>query len=388
VRRGNGLSWISLNVEVAVVGGGVIGSSIAYHLARRGVTVALIEKDDIASAASGASAGGVRQQGRDLREMPLAIQSIARWSHLSDELDADLEYVRGGHVRLLEDQVNLDTIQPWIDEQVALGLDLRLVTGRDLQELIPGLASHVLAGTYSPDDGHANPTLTTVAFAQAAERLGATIQTGSRVTTVHHEADRITGITTDAGKVACQTLVIAAGAWSTRLMKRLGIDLPVSVMAPQMILTKPMPPLLRQVIGSAERWLSLKQIATGGYLIGGGWPGDADLDASVATPRPSSIEGSYAAASTVFPVLNQVEIERVWVGIEAVTPDEIPILGPVPGFANLTIATGFSGHGFALSPIVGQLIAESIVDGTPSLDLSAFALDRGRSANTPKLDAG
>jgi sarcosine oxidase subunit beta len=163
-------------------------------------------------------------------------------------------------------------------------------------------------------------------------------------------------------------------------------------MAPQMILTKPMPPLLRQVIGSAERWLSLKQIATGAYLIGGGWPGDADLAASVATPRPSSIEGSFAAASAVFPILTETEIDRVWVGLEAETPDEIPILGAVPGFANLTLATGFSGHGFALSPIIGQVISESIVDGRPSLDLNAFALDRfhdgRRSAATSAPNPG
>lgn len=382
---------IQTTVEVAVIGGGVIGSSIAYHLARRGVTVALFEKGEIASGASGASAGGVRQQGRDLREMPLAILSIARWFHLAEELDANLEYVRGGHVRLIEATDNLDTIQPWIDDQVHLGLDLRLVTGRDLQELIPGIAPHVLAGTYSPDDGHANPTLTTRAFAQAAERLGTTMQLGTRVNAIRQDGDRAIGVLTDVGEIACQSLVLATGAWSTDLMRQLGIDLPVSVLAPQMILTKPMPPSLRQVIGSAERRLSLKQVATGGYLIGGGWPGDADLDASTATPRRSSIEGSFADASAVFPILNGTDIDRVWVGIEAQTPDAIPILGPIPGFANLTVATGFSGHGFALSPIIGQLISESIVDGAPSLDISAFALAGfrdGRPDTFPNLDAG
>jgi len=375
-----------------VVGGGVIGCSIAYHLARRGVKVALFEGREIASGASGASAGGVRQQGRDLRELPLAIRSIARWETLAEELDADLEYVRGGHVRLVETADQLETIQPWIDAQVAAGLDLRLVPQSDLPELIPGISPGVLAGTYSPSDGHANPTLTTRAFANAATRLGVAIHTGTRVTGTRRSGQRITGVVTGAGEVACDRLVVAAGAWSTAEMARLGVGLPVEVLALQMILTEPKAPVLRQVLGSAERKLSLKQIRSGQFLIGGGWPGDADLDAGTATPRPSSISGSMADAQAVFAPLSSVAIERVWVGIEAQTPDAIPILGAVPGWDNLDVATGFSGHGFALSPIIGQVISEAIVDGAPSVDLSAFGLDRfsqGADLERPlRIDAG
>ena len=155
---------------------------------------------------------------------------------------------------------------------------------------------------------------------------------------------------TGAGEVACDRLVVAAGAWSTAEMARLGVALPVEVGALQMILTEPMAPVLLPVLGSAERKLSLKQIRTGQFLIGGGWPGDADLDSGTATPRPSSISGSIADAQAVFASLSSVAIERVWVGIEAQTPDAIPILGAVPGWDNLDVATGFSGHGFAPEP--------------------------------------
>ena len=126
--------------EVVVVGGGVMGSSIAYHLARRGVAVTLLERGDIPCAASAASAGGVRQQGRDLREMPLAVASIARWEHLEDELEADLHYRREGHLTVSEDADSLDELEPWMAAQQALGLDIRLVEGDDLRELIPGVA--------------------------------------------------------------------------------------------------------------------------------------------------------------------------------------------------------------------------------------------------------
>src|SRR5919205_520859 len=125
------------------------------------------------SAASAASAGGVRQQGRDLRELPLAIASIARWEHLEDELQADVHYYREGHLRVVEDAQRLTEVQPWLEAQRELGLDIRLVDGDDLAELAPGLSPGVSFGTYTPNDGHANPILTTKAFAAAAARYGA-----------------------------------------------------------------------------------------------------------------------------------------------------------------------------------------------------------------------
>jgi sarcosine oxidase subunit beta len=199
-------------------------------------------------------------------------------------------------------------------------------------------------------------------------------------------------LTTTAGEVACGRLVLTAGAWSAGVMRQLGIELPVGVRPPQMILTKPMPPTLRPVIGSAERKLSLKQLASGSFLIGGGWPGDADLETSTATPRPESIRGSLADATAVYPEIGSAEIDRVWVGIEAQTPDAIPVLGLVPGFDNLSLAAGFSGHGFALSPVIGQVLSELATGETPSIEIGAFSIERfgtpGHADGAPKLDAG
>ncbi|HEV2129133.1 MAG TPA: FAD-binding oxidoreductase [Thermomicrobiales bacterium] len=373
--------------DVVIVGGGVIGCSIAWHLASRGAGVTLLEQNALASAASGASAGGVRQQGRDLRELPLAICAIGRWEHLEAELDADLHYHREGHLTLIEDETDLPAVELSVAQQRAAGLDLHTVVGDDLRDLAPGIADHVTAGTYSEHDGHANPILTTHAFARAAEQAGARIRTGTTVTGIHQQGGRVIGVDTSAGPVSCDHLVLAAGLWIPRLVSGIGINLPIVGFAPQMLATRPMEPRLHQVLGARSRKLSLKQIPTGNYVIGGGWPGDIDLAAGVATPREESIVGSIRDATAVFPELANATLERVWVGVEALTIDEVPILGPLPGVDNLTVAAGFSGHGFALGPIVGQLIAEQILDGTSSLSIDALGLDRfaGAQSGPPKI---
>lgn len=362
--------------RVIVVGGGVVGCSIAWHLARRGADVVLLEERAIAAAASGASAGGVRQQGRDPREMPLAIAAIARWEHLEAELDADLHYYREGHIKLYEREDDLPIARQSVADQRALGLDIALVEGRELNELVLGIAPHIVAGTYTTDDGHANPVLTTRAFAAAAQREGAGIRAGVRVTGFTRTGDRITGVTTTDEGITGDHVVLATGAWTRDALAPLRVDVPIVPAGLQMILTKPMPTLLRQVVGAHGRGLSLKQLRDGKYLIGGGWPGDVDMVAGVGRTREESIAGSMETASAIFPVLRDAGIKRSWVGVEGICADEVPIIGPVPGYEGLTVAAGFSGHGFALSPITGQLVAELVLDGAPSIPLDAFAAER------------
>lgn len=362
--------------EIVVIGGGVMGCSIAYHLARRGANVTLLERSDIPCAASAASAGGVRQQGRDLRELPLAVASIARWESLEDELGADMHYRREGHVTVTEDPDEIDSFGPWMEEQRALGLDIELVEGDDLRELIPGIAPQVVAGAYSPSDGHANPILTTQAFAAGARRFGADVRAHTTVTAIGHDGGSVTGVRTDEGSVACDLIVLAAGAWSMELAEPLGIHLPAVARAPQMIATSPLPSLLRQVVGARGRALSLKQVPSGNYVIGGGWPGTVYLDKGIAVPWYSSVLGSLNDSSSIFPDVLRSYVERVWVGIEAQTVDQVPILGALPGFSNFVVATGFSGHGFALSPIIGQVMSELIVDGKPSIEISQLGFSR------------
>jgi len=364
------------NPSIIVVGGGVVGNSIAWHLARKGADVTLVEERSIAAAASGASAGGVRQQGRDPREMPLAIAAIARWEHLEAELDADIHYYREGHVAVYEREEDVAVARQRVADQRSLGLDISLVTGQALHDLVPGLAPHIAAGTYTANDGHANPTLTTQAFARAARKEGAKNLIGVGVTGFSRQGDRITGVDTADGVLGADHVVLATGAWTRDLVAKLGVDLPIIPHGLQMILSKPMPKLLRQVIGAYSRSLSLKQLREGNYLIGGGWPGDVDMVSGVGRTRQESIEGSRETAAAIFPVLEEMEIERSWVGVEGIAIDEVPVIGSLPGLEGITVAAGFSGHGFALSPITGQLVSELVLDGQPSISLDAFAAGR------------
>jgi sarcosine oxidase subunit beta len=201
-----------------------------------------------------------------------------------------------------------------------------------------------------------------------------------------HTGGRVTGVRTTDGDLAADWVVLAAGAWSSALLADLGVQSPVRPLGLQMILTTPRPAHLAQVVtASAPGSLSFKQLREGNYLIGGGWPGDYDLVQPRGTIRPESVSGSLSTARAIVPDVAETEVTDSWVGIEAFAPDEIPILGLVPGVEHLTVAFGFSGHGFALSPMTGQVIAELILDGRPSIPIDDFALSRfaGQSGDLP-----
>jgi sarcosine oxidase subunit beta len=362
--------------DIVIVGGGVMGTSIAWHLARTGARVTLLERDQLAAQASGATAGGVRQLGRDARELPLAIASIQRWQSLEAELEADVEFRRGGQLLVTEDPALIPELERRVADEQARGLSIRLVQGADFHAITRGFAPSIEAGITTENDGQASGKLTTRAFGAAAERAGATIRTGVTVTGLVRDGDRITGVETSAGPISADLVVLAAGAWSKRLTDAIGLNVPISTMGLQMMATGPAEPMLPQTVGALGRQLSLKQTPDGRFVIGGGWPGDFNLDTATSTTRMSSIRGSIEHASAVYPILATLPLERAWVGIESLSWDGVPIIGPVDGLDGLILATGFSGHGFALSPIIGQLVSELITTGTPSLSLDAFALSR------------
>src|ERR1035437_2879493 len=187
--------------DVVIIGGGVIGGACAYNLARAGLSVTLLEKNEIASAASGGSAGGVRQQNRALPELPLAMAANLIWKTLEQELDADLEYRRHGHINMAEREEQIPILEASVKRQKAMGLDIQLVYGTELRDLVPAAGPQMLAGSYSPGDGFANPILVTRAFAAAARRHGAKIRTRTTVRAIRRENDRIIGVESSGGPI-------------------------------------------------------------------------------------------------------------------------------------------------------------------------------------------
>ncbi|MDI3340053.1 MAG: FAD-binding oxidoreductase [Sphaerobacter sp.] len=363
-------------VEVVVVGGGVIGCAASYELSKAGVSVAIVEAREVASGASGASAGGVRQQGRDPRELAIAMRAIARWPSLEAELGADLGYRQDGHLTLVAREEDLPALEQRVRAERARGLGIEVV-GRDvLDALVPGLAPDIIAGAWCPTDGHAMPILVTRAFCRAAQRHGATLYERTAVIGLRLQGDRVVGVRTTRGEIACRAVLLAAGAWSRELARTVGLELPIAPHALQMMVTDPMPSRLKPVLTCVGRRLSLKQLPSGAYLLGGGWSGTVDWAGRFGRTRIASLAGSAVDASAVYPLLRRTRIVRAWTGLEAIAADEVPILGPAPGVAGLIIACGFSGHGFALAPCIGELMAELIVTGQTSLPLDALRLER------------
>lgn len=361
--------------EIAIIGGGVIGNSIAYHLARQGQHVLVIERSDIASepAASWASAGGVRRQGRHPAEARLASEAIQRWHSLSEELEADLHYRQGGQLWLAESDSEAEEVAAYVQQQQNMGFsDVRLVNRAEALQLVPGLNAQVVAGSYSPSDGQASPPHTTRSFARAAQRLGAIYQTNTAALSLITHAGRVTGVRTAQGDIEAQHIVLAAGAWSDELALTASLRLPIRTVALQMLLSTPgQPGVLQPVIGAVSRELSLKQLDDGSFFIGGGWPGDVSPDRRSYTMRPASIEGNWSTACALLPAVAQQRIARSWCGLEAQSIDDIPFIGFAPGLDGLTLALGFSGHGFALAPAVGRAVA-NLINDQPTIELEGL----------------
>ncbi len=365
--------------EIAIIGAGIIGNSIAYHLARLGQHVLVIERGEVASepAASWASAGGVRRQGRHPAEALLAIEANGRWRTLSEELEADIGYRRGGQLLLAENEHEARYLEDFVKQQQAMGFsDVRMVDGKEAHDLVPGLNHQVIAGSYSPGDGQANPPAATRAFAQAAQRAGATYWTGTAALALIARGERVTGVATERGDVEAEHVVLAAGAWSDELALGIGLRLPIRTLALQMLLSTPAQVVtLQPVLGAVGRKLSLKQLDDGAYFLGGGWLGEATADRRGYRTRAESIEGNWAAACALLPAVSEQRIARAWCGLEAQSIDDIPFVGSAPGTTGLTLALGFSGHGFALSPAIGRAVADQI-NGQRTIELDGLSPNR------------
>jgi sarcosine oxidase subunit beta len=383
---------MSKRSEVVVIGGGISGTAAALDLARSGARVVLIERGPgLAAMASGWTLAGVRQSGRLAPEVPLAQAAVKRWEHLNEELDAETEYRQFGNLRLARTADEVASIADMVDEQRALGLEISfLPDNAAVRSAAPAISETVLAASYCPTDGHANPKMAVNAFGRAAIEEGVTIRTNTEVIEIVAEGGRVQGVRTSDDVIAADAVVVAAGVFSDRLVRPFGIDIPITITQAIIAQTAPAPPLLTQVLGVANGDVAGRQEVSGRLRFTGAalpWPsGEPTYDRIALLPSAGEIAALVQRTTAVLPVFGMLGLEHLWGGLLDMTPDALPVIELAEQVEGLAIAAGFSGHGFCLGPITGRILAELVTTGTSSLPIEAFRSSRFAS-DRPKTAA-
>ncbi len=362
--------------DVLVIGGGLHGCSAALHLAMRGARVTVIEKDYVGRHASGVNAGGVRRLGRHLAEVPLAVAAMELWHRIGDLVDDDCGFESHGQVKVAESEAELDGLRARVEELTRLGFSHEeLIEARALREILPAISDHCVGAIVCRRDGAANPYRTALAFKRKAESLGVRFVEGTAVTGLARNGGAWQ-LKTGAGSYEAAAVVNCAGAWADRIASALGEPVPLEPIAPMLMITAPLPPFLKPVVGAAGRPLSFKQFRNGTVLIGGGHRGRLERDANRTELDFAGLAASARTVWDLFPIMRGAHIVRGWAGIEARMPDDIPVIGPSTTSEGVFHAFGFSAHGFALGPIVGSIIAELVTGGRTNLPIAPFRIDR------------
>ncbi|MGH8235873.1 MAG: NAD(P)/FAD-dependent oxidoreductase [Steroidobacteraceae bacterium] len=366
--------------DVIVIGAGLHGASAALHLAQRGRRVIMLDKEEGGRHSSCVNAGGLRLLARHPAEIPLALEAMQIWRSIGDLVGDDCGLRWCGHLKVAENEAELKRIDARLTLMRSLGYDHEVFIDRqELGSLVPDIAPHCRGAIMSRGDGYASPARSMRAFQRAAESAGVGVFRGQRVTSIDRTAN---GWKVYCGAAALEApqLVNCAGAWGDQIARLLGDDIAIVAEAPMMMVTAPLPRLLHTVLGAIGRKLSLKQLPNGAVLIGGGYRGSLDRDTGETHVDFKVLAESARTVTTLLPCLSNAPIVRAWAGIEGMTPDGLPVLGPSPNAAGAFHAFAFCSHGFLLGPVVGRLISDLIVDGRSSLPLQEFAPQRLRAA--------
>lgn len=362
--------------DIVIIGGGVVGCSIAYNLAKLGAkNIILLEKNTLASGATGRCGAGIRQQFGTKMNCILARESIKIFENLSQELEYDIELNQGGYLILAYTEKEVNQFKKNVALEQSLNIKARFITVEEAKEIVPPLNTEgILAATFCPTDGHANPFKTNFAYAEAAERLGVKIYTFTEVKEIETENHKIVAVNTDKGKVLTPIVVNAAGGYSGIIGKMVGVDIPVYSQRHQILITEPVDPLFRPMLMSFSRNFYCQQTPHGSIIMGFGDPNerkDGDIGSSWQFAQEMAQK-----MTAVLPLLKEVSMVRQWAGLYNMSPDAQPILGEHPQIEGFYMAIGFSGHGFMLAPITSKLIAELILKRKTSLPIDK--LDIGR----------
>jgi glycine/D-amino acid oxidase-like deaminating enzyme len=416
--------------DVVIIGGGIIGSTIAWELAKRNIDVMLLEKDDIAFGQSSRAWGFVRQQRRHPAELPLMIEANRMWPTLSAELEADFEWTQQGIMAVADSEERMSYYRNWYEETREFGVESRLLSTREVRELNPDMQGAWVGGIYTPNDGHAEPGSATRAFANAASRLGAQVHTGVTVDGIDVSAGSVQGVRANGEYIKTNTVICAAGTFSSRLGKTIGLNLPQLSVRQTVVEVDP-----RREISQIATWtpgVAFRQRPGGTMYLARPDDGDFDVDLDslryvrnflpnfranrnafrlhfsrpllrdLPKLRPRSRHWRKQFHQSVgvepevnedvvarcrhnfvrlFPHIGNPEIIRTWGGVIDTMPDALPVMGESPEVAGFVWATGFSGHGFGIGPALGKAMAQLIENGSCEFDLVPFSPARFTGAH-------
>ena len=376
--------------DILIIGGGMAGCSTAFHLAQHGQDVVLLERGEIASQASGQNAGGLG--GAGWGNVPnllsyLTAGSLDIFKQLQIDMGYNMEFRQCGGLTGIHTEAQFEYVEDQVRSLAANGYDAELLSPREARAIEPGINPKLLGLSYFHGRGQADPIKSTRAFAHAAERAGASINTGQNVTAMSIRGDGSYSIRTDSGEFRCRTLVLAAGSWSGPVGRMIGLDIPIKPIRGQMWATAPQPPRVFHMLGSAEsslawskdngadedtpptvthrgtqrltRHLYGRQRKNGEIIFGGD---REDLGYNM-TPDSAGIEVNRGHAAEVIPFVARLPIVRTWAGLMPFSLDGLPIIGRIPLRDNLFIVSGLASSGFGRGPMAGKLAADYIHTG-------------------------
>ena len=367
----------TLSCDALVIGAGIAGCATALQLARRGRKVTLLERDQAGVRASGAHFGGVRQNGRDLRELPIAMRARAMWDDLPGLIGFDGEFRATGNLRLASDAGRALQLDEFFTDATERGLDLERLEPADLAGRYPWLSSKPILGLLCPSDGHANPRLVGPAFAFAAQSAGATLVEHTEITEGWYANGAFHLRSSDNRSFTAPVLVNCAGAWAGKVADWFDEAVTLVPEVPQVQVTEPLPYRIEPVLGFVGGDFYLRQTLRGNILFGSG-QGRATTDALRSRPLPETMRRGAEIAIDFIPALAHVPIIRSWTGVDGDTSDGVCVLGASETHPGLFHAFGFNGHGFLLGPGVGAVLTELIIDGKTKTEIGGLGIGRFR----------
>jgi sarcosine oxidase, subunit beta len=370
--------------KVVVVGGGITGTSVAFHLAEAGVDVCLLERSELASGSTSRAAGGVRAQFSDPLNILLGLRSLDAFASFEERPGAAIDFQQVGYLFLLDGPGDVAAFERSVELQNQLGLPSRVLELEEVRRLCPlaGLEG-VLAATFCPLDGTANPEAAVGGYAGGARRYGATVLAGCEVTGIEIDGGEIRSVETSYGTISTDTVVCCAGVWSPEVARMVGFELPVEPLFREVGFTSPDPTLPERIPLTVDFSSGLYFHREGPGLLFGMADQDQLPGFDAPAPEPGWLEKVVEVAERRLPGLLEMGIAGGWRGYYDVSPDYNALVGEAPAVARFLYATGFSGHGFLQGPAIGEIVRDLVLGREPFIDVSPLAVERFERA-TPR----